>query len=346
MAVTELNTLASPIPALAEPKGPGQNHQIWIVLVNYNGYEDTRNCLRSLALLDHSTSVVVVDNASSENPTFKLKKEFPWADIIQSPENGGWAGGNNLGVQHALARGAEWIILLNNDTTVPPRFVRRLLEAAHNHPEFGILGPVILFQDDSESVQTTGVVFNRPDREGFFQSIDVRHDPEKPISVVPCDIVNGCCLMIRRDVIESIGLVDEAFFLIHEESDWCLRAQRMTQCGIVSDALVWHKGSSSFQREGKRLQRYYDTRNLVRLLRKHRGRSNTRSRYSSFRTLLSYARHRYQIERKSGHSDSAQAVVEGLYDGIKGRYGPYKVARRSGAFLIHFWFRLIGMLRP
>lgn len=341
-----LKTIASPLPGLPPPRGPGRNHKLWIVLVNFNGLDDTRKCLRSLEELDRDASVVVVDNASKDNPVPLLQLEFPWADAVRSDVNGGWAGGNNVGVRHALARGAEWIILLNNDTTVPPRFVRRLVEAADAHPEYGVLGPVILFMDEPDKVQTTGVTFNRPDRDGFFQPIDVQHDSVKPAGVVPCDIVNGCCLMIRRDVIEKIGLVDERFFLVHEESDWCLRAGHVTKCGIVTDALVWHKGSSSFQREGKKLQRYYDTRNLVRLLRNHRGRSGSRGRFASFRHYFGYARHRYAHERANGQRDAANAVVEGFYDGLLGRSGPYRSGWRPGCGLLRIIFAGLRKLRP
>ena len=116
-----------------------------VVVVTYNSREHILECLRSLApaAADATMECVVVDNASKENAVPFLQVEFPWADAVRSEVNGGWAGGNNLGVQHAMARGAEWIVLLNNDTTVPPRFVRRLMEAAEAHPEYGVLGPVI-----------------------------------------------------------------------------------------------------------------------------------------------------------------------------------------------------------
>jgi GT2 family glycosyltransferase len=341
-----LETIPSPMPALPPAPGPARDPAFWIVIVDFNGLDDTRKCLRSLESIEGGASVVVVDNASRESPLPVLRLEFPWIDAIRSETNGGWAGGNNLGVRHALARGAEWIVLLNNDTTVPPRFVRRLREAAAAHPDYGVLGPVILHMDEPDKVQTTGVVFNRPDRDGFFQPIDVPHDARRPVGVVPCDIVNGCCLMIRRDVIDRIGFVDERYFLIHEESDWCLRAGYVTRCGIVSDALVWHKGSSSFRREGKRLQRYYDTRNLVRLLSDHRSKEGTRGRLASWRLLLSYAVHRYRIELAAGELDSARAVVEGLYDGFVGANGAYRPRWRPGLRLLRAAFALARLIRP
>lgn len=341
-----LDTIPSPLPALPEPRRLARDPKFWIVLVNFNGLDDTRRCLESLLEQDEPACVVVVDNASRENAIPELRRSFPWIESIRSEVNGGWAGGNNLGVQFALSQGADWIVLLNNDTTVPPRFVRRMKEAARTHPDYGVLGPVICYMDEPQKVQTTGVVFNRADREGFFQPIDVPHDENAPIDVVPCDIVNGCCLMIHRKVVESIGLVDESFFLVHEESDWCLRAGRTTRCGILTDALVLHKGSSSFQREGKKLQRYFDTRNLLRLLRKHRSMVGTRGRWASFRHYLAYVLHRYRVELDRGFPESAHAIVEGFFDGIIGRSGAYRHRLRPGLLVVRGLFALARKLRP
>ena len=257
------------------PDSPPGGPNVWIVLVDFNGLDDTRRCLASLApAASRAARVVVVDNASRADVAAALAGEFPWAAFVRSERNGGWAGGNNVGLKYALERGADLVVLLNNDTTVGPDFVPALVAAAGAHPDFGILGPVIRFMDPPHEIQTDGVTFNRPGAAGFFQRRPVPL-PElpagRPPAVAEVDIVNGCCLMVRRAVVERIGAIDEAYFLIHEESDFCLRAQAAGfKNGVIAESLVWHKGSSSFQREGKRLQRYFDARNLARLLRRHR----------------------------------------------------------------------------
>jgi GT2 family glycosyltransferase len=188
-------------------------------------------------------------------------------------------------------------------------------------------------------VQTDGVLFNRPNRPGFFQRREVRLDRRDPPLVEEVDIVNGCCLMVRKEVVAAIGFVDEGFFLIHEESDYCLRAGRAGFAnGVLAEALVWHKGSSSFRREGRRFQRYYDARNLVRLLKKHGHLRGTRGTARSLAYHLRYAYHRYAIEREHGFDDSADAVVEGLYDALLGRYGPYPKRSRPGLGLLRRLF--------
>ncbi len=319
---------------------------IWVVLVNYNGLADTRRCLESLLLQDWPAAVVVVDNASREPCIEPLRHEFPTVHLIPSPINSGWAGGNNLGINYAMERGAELILLLNNDTLAAPRLVRRLREAAIAFPQYGVLGSVIMHLDEPEVVQTTGVTFNRPAKTGFFQPIDVPYDADAPIGVVPVDIVNGCCLMVRRSLVDRIGLIDEQFFLVHEESDWCLRAgEAGAPCGVVTDAMVWHKGSSTFRREGKKFQRYYDSRNLVRLIVKHRGGRRGRGWIGSFLYYLRYSYHRYAHERESGFPDSAEGVLEGVYDATVGRYGAYRPAPRYGLGTIRALAQLVWWLK-
>ena len=146
------------------------------------------------------------------------------------------------------------VVLLNNDTVVAPDFVARLTAAAAAHPAYGVLGPVIRFMDPPHEVQTDGCLFNEPAQPGFFQRKPVRWPRRRRRTITEVDIVNGCCMMIRADVFRRIGLIDERFFLIHEESDFCLRARRAGfRCGVLGEALVWHKGSSSFKRSGAAL---------------------------------------------------------------------------------------------
>lgn len=292
---------------------------VWIVPVNFNGLDDTRKCLRSLESLRTPASVVVVDNASADDPTALLTAEFPWIHFVRNPTNAGWSGGNNTGIRYALERGADHVILLNNDTTVHPDIVGRLVAAAESHPEYGVIGPVIRYMDEPDVVMTDGVVFNRPGVDGFFQRKVVPERDASPPAVDEVDIVNGCCMMVAARVFRKIGLIDDHFFLIHEESDFCLRTREAGfKCGVLAEALVWHKGSSAFKRSGRTWQRYYDTRNLGQLLSKHGG--GVRN-YAKF---LRYAYHRYCHEREAGARDAADAVLEGLTDFVTRRYGVYR----------------------
>jgi GT2 family glycosyltransferase len=320
---------------------------VWIVPVNFDGLEDTRKCLRSLESLTLAASVVVVDNASKEDPTGALAAEFPGVHLVRNATNGGWSGGNNTGIRHALDRGADYVVLLNNDTTVHPRLVERLLAAAAANPGLGVLGPVIRYMDEPDVTMTDGVVFNRPGYPGFFRREPVPERTADPPAVAEVDIINGCCMMVAAPVFHRIGLIDDRFFLIHEEADFCLRAREAGfRCGVLAEALVWHKGSSAFKRSGKRWQRYYDTRNLGLLLSKHAARSAGRGGLSSYAAYLRYAYHRYCHEREDGHPDAADAVLEGLIDVATRRFGPHVARRRWAVPVLRGVFEAARRLKP
>lgn len=299
---------------------------IWIVVLTYNGLADTRKCLTSLhdALLP-GVHTLVVDNGSDDGTAAIVEKEFPWTEVLHIPRNVGPTAGNNRGIEKALARGAEWVLLLNNDTIVAPTLVTRLAAAARDQRKFSVIGPVINYMDDPETVMTDGVVFNPPGFPGFFQRTVVSLRPADPEAITEVDVVNGCCMLIARSVFDRIGLFDERFFLYHDETDFCLRARQSgIGCGVLAEQLVWHKGSASFKNTGKRLQRYHDARNLGLLLWKHSGASyRGRRAIDSAFTYAKYIYYRYCVEREAGHEEAADAVIEGICDAAAGRFGPF-----------------------
>lgn len=314
---------------------PGGTVRAAIVVLDFNGLEDSRRCLASIERSERGGILVLfVDNGSHPPTAPSIGAEFPWVRVIRREENGGWAGGNNAGLKAALEAGAPHVILLNNDTVVAPQLVPRLLAAAASRPDCGILGPIINYLDEPDVVMTDGVVFNAPGAPGeFFGRRVVNIVRAVAPRVEEVDIVNGCALMISAEAVARIGLIDERFFLIHEESDLCLRTLAAgMRCGVVAEPLVWHKGSSAFKRTGSRYQRYYDSRNLILLLRKHarthqRGRSLARSWFEYAR----YVYYRWSIEREAGEADAADAVIEGILDGLASRHGAYvKATPRSG----------------
>lgn len=337
---------SSPPAHKAEPSPISQSGNFWIVLVNFNGWEDSVLCLESLKQMVTRASVVLVDNASRDRRLQELKEKFPWVHTVQNDANGGWAGGNNTGIRHALEHGAEQVLLLNNDTIVSGELVHRLLAAADSHPDYGILGPVIHFMEEPEEVMTDGCMFNQASLPGFFQRKEIPVQNVQSPTVTEVDIVNGCAMMIRREVFARIGLVDERFFLIHEESDFCLRAREAGfRCGIVAIPLVWHKGSSSFKRTGRGWQRYYDARNLLLLLNKHPHRQSQKRGYSrSLVEYIKYVYYRYCLEMEQGQPEAAKAVLNGVHDALAGRFGPLaesnsRLVVPALSFLMDWWRR-------
>jgi GT2 family glycosyltransferase len=154
-------------------------------------------------------------------------------------------------------------------------------------------------------------------------------------------------MMISAAVFRRIGLIDERFFLIHEEADFCLRSRQAGfRCGVLNRGLVWHKGSTSFKRSGKQIQRYYDARNLYLLLRKHAAVSGRmRGPWQSRLTYLKYIYYRYSIERENAQHEAADAVLRGLLDALTGRYGPAPATARLGLSVVRGLFEMVRQRR-
>jgi GT2 family glycosyltransferase len=310
---------------------------IAIVLVNFNGLSDTIECLESIAQIDDGQlQTIVVDNASTSNDAEFIAEKFDWVTTIASPENTGWSGGNNLGIRQALTphvqpvgvrrwmptaqpiQPADVVFLLNNDTVVDASITQKLRFAVK--AGYDIVGPVINEYSEREVVQTEGIRFNPRESTEFFERIFV--DLAQPESITPVDIVNGCAVAITRAVFEAIGLVDERFFLIGEESDFCLRAQAAGfRLGVLHQSLVFHKHSVSFQRAGKPLQRYYGIRNLWVLVNRHSGVNGRRGHWASRLAYFRHAYHLYCHEREMDNQMGASAVAIGVADALRSRFG-------------------------
>jgi GT2 family glycosyltransferase len=242
---------------------------------------------------------------------------------LKNTSNEGWSGGNNRGIEIALQEGADWILLLNNDTVVSPKLLEVLAESSKTGT-FGLLGPVINEFDRREVVQTEGVRFNPIGQNEFFARIPIADQGSSQSKITEVDIVNGCAVAVSRAVFEKIGLIDERFFLICEESDLCLRAQAAGfKLGMINETLVWHKHSVSFARAAKPLQRYYGTRNLGLLLRKHPVGPERRGRFISLMAYWRLSYHLYCHEIELNNRSGAHAVANGLADSLLGRFGQW-----------------------
>lgn len=304
--------------------------QVAVVVLHYNGLPDTLQCLASLrAAAGADCRVIVVDNGSAAPASEAIRAAHPWVEVLVREHNGGWAGGNNTGIRRALEGGAEYVVLLNNDTWVAPELLSRLITAAGARPELGVLGVVVCYQDEPERVNVDGCVFQEPGSGDFFVRQPIPQVEGNSVDVTETELVNGCCMMVRAEVFQEIGLIDERFFLIHEESEFCLRAWRAGyRCGVLGQPLVWHKGSRSFQRDSRPLQRYFDARNLYLLLKMHHGAGGgSQTGWRSWRAYLRHVYFMYCLQREAGSGAGARAVLEGVCDALSGRWGAYPPER-------------------
>jgi GT2 family glycosyltransferase len=297
-----------------------------IVVLNWNGLEDTRALLRTLERCrvpaGWSAEVMVVDNGSTDGSAQRIGAEFPQVDVLALPANLRFAGGNNQGIERALAAGADAIMLLNNDTEADPALLERLLLALEQHPEAGAVAPLIYFAAPSRRIWYAGgrctPALGLAAHRGLRQL-----DRGQYRSIERTGYLTGCCLLARRAVWEKVGLLDERYFIYAEDADWCLRARRAGFALLfVPTARLWHKVSASAGAQS-RWKIYQRLRaNLTLFARNARG-------LARLTWAPAFVAQQFALAgwlALSGHADAARAVPRALWDGMLGR-DPARVAR-------------------
>jgi GT2 family glycosyltransferase len=218
-----------------------QTPRVAIILLNWNQPEHTLACLRSLGELDYpNVAVTVVDNGSTDGSPDLIRAQFPAVTLVENGRNLGFAAGNNVAIEPAVRAGADYVMLLNNDTEVRPDMLRELIAVAESDPEIGIVGPKILYYDQPDLVWSAGGTIDAYGQPGHVGADGPDDDPsEQPREV---DYVTGCAILVKRAVVEAIGGIDERFFIYFEETEWCARARRAGfRILYVPAARMWHK---------------------------------------------------------------------------------------------------------
>jgi GT2 family glycosyltransferase len=294
---------------------------IAVVVLTWNGREDTLACLASLERVpDRPDAVVVVDNASSDGTLEVVAERFPDVHLVRSERNLGFAGGNNLGLQRALELGADHVLVLNNDAEVEPGAIRSLVDEAGRRPEAGSLGSKILFADPPDLVWFAGATFDPRSgyngrQLGYRERDDGRWD-----GVRETDRACGAAMLVPRPVLERVGGFDDDLFVYSEDVEWSLRA---TAAGyrhfVVPDSVVRHHVSASAGGESSPLTLYYGMRNTLVVCERHAplGVLGTWRR-----RLVAFAAHLAQALRSPGRIAGVRAVLAGFRDALRGRLGP------------------------
>ncbi len=255
--------------------------KISIILVNWNGLKDTLKCLDSLTKLNYiNYEIILVDNGSSDDSVKVIKEKFPDIHLIETKKNLGFAGGNNVGIKKALENKSDYVFLLNNDTVVDKNICMNFVSFIKNNKKAGILGARIYKMDSEDYIDHQGGKWNAEKAEFDSynsKSIDNLQDNKQ------VDYVTGCAFFIKKEVVDKIGFLEENFFLMWEETDYCYRAKNFGfEIWAIPSAIVWHKVSSSFI-GGKPHTHYYWWRN--RLLWINRNLSKNEKKYL-FKTVL------------------------------------------------------------
>jgi hypothetical protein len=251
---------------------------VCVVILNWNGRDDTLACLASLQDVRYPNfRAVVVDNGSSDDSVPAIRSAFPDVEVIETGRNLGFAGGNNVGIRRALELGADYVLLLNNDTEVDPGILDAFVAAAARFPDAGVFSGKIYFHSDPQRIWYAGARWN--DEASRFDQIGegVLDDGQAFSAAGETAYACGCAFFLPAARLREVGLLDEQFFLYFEETDWCYRANAAGHPSIfVSEAKLWHKVSMSFGGERSPLALYFITRNRLLWASRH---ADFRTRY-------------------------------------------------------------------
>ncbi|MEA2332385.1 MAG: hypothetical protein QOH58_2523 [Thermoleophilaceae bacterium] len=295
--------------------------QWWVVVLSWNGRHDTLACLDSVARLNREdVGVVCVDNGSTDGSPDAVRSAHPEAELIENGANLGYSGGNNVGIRHALAHGARWVVLLNNDATIAPDAIDAFEHAARANAKAGILSGKVLFSEPPDRVWFAGQRFNatlgysgRPRGYG-------KPDGPRYAQVVPIERAAGALMAVSREAAGAAGLLDEDLFAYIEDVDWSLRVRAAGfEVLFVPAARAWHAvGGSTGGEYGSTHTLYYGVRNTVVVCERHRplGRLGTALRRAAI--LASYLA---LVPPRRPWRRSLGAVLEGFRDARRGRLG-------------------------
>lgn len=284
--------------------------RVAIVILNWNGWKDTIECLESLYQINYPKyQVVLVDNNSDDGSISEIKKyaagemkvksnffeynsqnkPFKILDykedelinnfykdnrsenliLIKNNQNYGFAKGSNVGISYALENcNPDYILLLNNDTVVDKEFLSKLIKFAETDEKIGIIGPKIYYYNSPDTIQVAGTEMNFWRGTSYLIG-DGEVDEGQYDEISESDFVSGSCFLIKREVIDNIGLLDQSFTCYWEESDYCMAAKKLDfKCIYFPNSKVWHKVSKSTNKNSGLLT-YYMTRNMFWFMKKH-----------------------------------------------------------------------------
>jgi GT2 family glycosyltransferase len=224
---------------------------VYVIILNWNRKDDTIECIDSLTGMSYPNfRTVVVDNGSSDGSVEALKARFSALQMLVNSENLGYAAGNNVGIRFALQQGADYVLILNNDTVVDQHLLTRLIEVGEANPQAGMFAPKIYSYWDRNKIASAGsrkrwFPPGRVSIIGLGKKDSIAYDREQEI-----EYASGCAMLVRREVLETVGMFAPAYFVYWEDYDFCKRVrERGYKILYVPTAKMWHKVSASTQKD-------------------------------------------------------------------------------------------------
>jgi GT2 family glycosyltransferase len=288
-------------------------HLIAVVL-NWNGGQDTLAALESL----EGVETICVDNGSTDGSDSAVEERFPRVELIRTGANLGFAGGNNVGLRHAFERGAEWVLLINNDAIAEPGIMDALARGAVARPDAGLLACKVLFED-GRTIQYAGATFNA--RLGYSGRLTGYGTTDRQDDVDVRDVgrADGAALALSRAAYDSVGGLDESLFMYVEDVELSFRVRRAGFAVVlVPDARVRHKGSAASGGRASTSNMFYSVRNTIAVSERYaplpRG-------LRALRRSVVVGAHLVQAISHPARRDASRAVIDGWLAARAGRSG-------------------------
>ncbi|TAF52157.1 MAG: glycosyltransferase family 2 protein [Sphingobacteriia bacterium] len=248
-----------------------------IILVNWNSYDFTHDCICSLQKVNHDRfTIIVVDNGSMDGSGLKIKTEHENVVVLFSPENKGFTGGNNMGFDYALEQGFDYAMLLNNDTFVEPEFLAPLVHYLDANPQVGAVQPRIYFNHDRNLLWNGGNGFY-PWIGWTYTSGENKLTQPKHLQIKNMDWITGCAFMVRTSILRKTGLLAPNMFIYSEDVDLSFRIRALGYgLTYVPDSIIYHVAGASNKKKEKGKEgfvnpivHYLNQRNRIWVLKKY-----------------------------------------------------------------------------
>jgi GT2 family glycosyltransferase len=309
---------------------PSDRPTVVIVVLNWNKWRLSLECIRTLAHLDYPNwRLLLVDNGSTDGSIEKFDDLPKNSELIALGSNRGYTGGSNVAIARCMEVGADYIWLLNNDAIVEKDTLSRLVTLAESDSHIGLVGPVLMRPGSPPSCEAAGVRFDCS-KASLEVTTDVSQAQEWQNQCPENMAIFGTGLLIRRSVIEQIGAFDDNFFAYNEDIDLSIRSAQAGFLNLVEfQSILWHQPRPSLPDDSDLVAPhvyYYMTRNDLRLWRKHA--PTFLAVKAHIWTLHRSLRQVVDLHRAGRGATVVEALLQGIWDGLSGRSGPYLADRR------------------